>query len=69
MTLSLRRAELRASTDSVKMDLELVCLDCGEHLCDAEAGDRLDILADVADDHHARCDAHLRWISQALTRA
>lgn len=41
----------KASRDPVKVDLELCCTGCGAHLCDIEAGDTLQVLADVADDH------------------
>jgi len=44
---------LRASDDPVKTDLELIHRPCGEHLCDAEAGDSLWTLEVVARDH--RC--------------
>lgn len=44
------------SDDPAKIDLELKCDECGEHLCDIEAGDDLDILLDVATDHTCRKD-------------
>lgn len=44
-------AILRASDDPVKTDLELRCLECDEHLCDAEDGDVLSSLFGVVKDH------------------
>lgn len=41
----------RQSDDNVKRDLELTCDECGEIVCDVEAGDSLSVLADVADSH------------------
>jgi hypothetical protein len=49
--LLLRRYVLWASSDDVKTDLELVCLTCGEHLCDAQHEDSLAALASMAADH------------------
>lgn len=43
--------ELRASDDPVKRDLELVCTQCGERLCDAEHGDTLGVLVHLALKH------------------
>lgn len=48
---SLHRFELKQSDDLVKTDLEVTCTECGEVICDAEAGDTLDLLARTADDH------------------
>jgi hypothetical protein len=48
---ALRTVELWQSSDDVKRDLELVCLTCGEHLCDAQHKDSLDTLAGMAGDH------------------
>lgn len=45
---SLLQFELRASDDEVKIDLELTCTECGEVVCDAEAGDSLAVLASTA---------------------
>ena len=49
----LRGFILRASTDCVKTDLELICEKCGAHLCDAQHDDSLETLAGVALDHRA----------------
>lgn len=46
--------ELAASADPVKTDLEVRCTRCGRHLCDAEHGDSLEVLARVALGHD--CD-------------
>jgi hypothetical protein len=54
----LRDFALRASSDIVKTDLELICERCGSHLCDAQHGDSLENLAGVALDH--RRDASCR---------
>ncbi|WP_165589010.1 hypothetical protein [Mycolicibacterium conceptionense] len=43
--------ELRVSGDSAKPDLELICLECGEHLCDAEHSDSLHSLVATCEDH------------------
>lgn len=43
--------ELVASDDPAKRELELTCLKCGAHVCDVEAGDGLQTLADMADAH------------------
>jgi hypothetical protein len=51
LTDSLQRFEALQSTDEVKTDLELTCTECGEVVCDVEAGDNLKVLADVADEH------------------
>jgi hypothetical protein len=45
------RFSLKQSADDVKTDLELIHEDCGEHLCDAEAGDSLFSLVGVAANH------------------
>lgn len=42
---------LQASDDAAKFDLELVCDECGDHLCDAEAGDELWALVSVSNEH------------------
>ncbi|MFE1190177.1 hypothetical protein [[Kitasatospora] papulosa] len=47
---------LRASTDPVKRDLELIHTTCGSHVCDAEHNDSLDVLVHVAGAHAAHCD-------------
>jgi hypothetical protein len=47
----LRGFVLWQSSDDVKRDLEVICLTCGEHLCDAEHGDLLEILATAAASH------------------
>lgn len=44
---------LKASSDPAKTDLELRCDTCGEHLCDAESGDSLEVLGSVAESHAA----------------
>lgn len=48
---------LRGAEDSAKTDLEVVCLICGEHLCDAEHDDSIGVLVAVAiahgRDHHS----------------
>ncbi len=41
----------RASGDPAKQNLELVHNPCGARLCDIEAGDELEVLADVAQSH------------------
>jgi len=41
----------RQSDDEVKRDLELICDDCDEHVCDIEHGDGLAILAMTALSH------------------
>lgn len=46
--------EARTSTDPVKTDLELTCLNCGAVVCDVEHGDTLDVLVRTAADH--RCN-------------
>jgi len=51
--------ELRASSDPVKRDLELICRTCGEHLCDAEHGDSPHVLVQMCEDH-ARHTGHGR---------
>lgn len=50
--------EFRASEDPVKTDLELICTRCGEHLCDAEHGDNLSVLARVAENHACPLPIH-----------
>ena len=42
---ALREVALLPSGDDVKRDLEMTCLTCGAHLCDAEPYDILEILA------------------------
>lgn len=51
----LSRFECRASDDSAKTDLELICTDCGEHVCDVEHADGLGVLASVAQEHTREC--------------
>lgn len=58
---------LRVSDDSVKQDLEVICDACGVHLCDAEHGDTLETLAEVAREHAA--DAHGAAIATGETVA
>ena len=41
----------RQSDDELKADLELYCIECHKHLCDAEVGDALATLASVANEH------------------
>jgi hypothetical protein len=43
--------ETRQSDDDVKIDLELIHTQCGEHLCDVEHGDTMDTLARVVLGH------------------
>lgn len=43
--------QLVESDDEVKRDLELTCLTCGMHVCDAEPDDTLGILAKAAASH------------------
>jgi hypothetical protein len=50
--------ELRRSSDIVKTDLELTCIDCDAVLCDAQDEDTLAILMDVANDHTCAYDPH-----------
>lgn len=61
MRSNLSLVVLRTSDDSVKTDLELTCSLCGKCLCDAEAGDSIEVLASVATDHlvskHPRGDS------------
>lgn len=52
--------ELRASEDTAKQDLELICTKCGEHLCDAQHGDELIVLAKVALSHIPHCKGERR---------
>lgn len=47
------QVEVRASSDPVKRDVELVCRLCDAVLCDVEPGDALDVLVSVGRDH--RC--------------
>jgi hypothetical protein len=47
----LHSVQLWESSDSVKRDLESVCLICGEHLCDAQRKDDLAALTSVAGSH------------------
>lgn len=47
----LERIVLQPADDSAKTDLELICERCNSHLCDAEAGDTLRVLASVALTH------------------
>lgn len=49
--LLLDRFECLQSDDEVKTDLELTCVDCGEVVCDVEAGDILGVLARTVSDH------------------
>ncbi|SEC78787.1 Uncharacterised protein (plasmid) [Tsukamurella tyrosinosolvens] len=51
--------ELRVADDSAKPDLALICLECGEHLCDAEHGDSLHSLVATCEDH-AEASGHGR---------
>ena len=51
----LRDFQLRASEDPAKVDLELFCEACGTHICDAEHGDSLEVLASTALDHRLSC--------------
>ncbi|MEO3976694.1 hypothetical protein [Streptomyces sp. CAU 1734] len=53
---SLQHYVLRASTDPVKHDLELIHTTCGSRLCDAEHDDSLDVLVHVAGAHAANCN-------------
>jgi hypothetical protein len=55
-TWSLDDVMLTASDDEVKRDLEVTCLICGAHLCDAQSEDSLTVLVAVAEDHMA--EAH-----------
>ena len=48
---ALREVALLPSDDDVKRDLEVTCLTCGAHLCDAEPYDILEILALSAAGH------------------
>ena len=43
------------SDDSVKHDLELLCLRCAAHLCDVQHDDSLAVLVAVATDHEREC--------------
>jgi len=43
------------SGDPAKHDLELTHTECGQHLCDAEAGDVLPTLIGMVTDHHTMC--------------
>ena len=52
-TWSLDDVTLTASDDPVKTDLEVICLICSEHLCDAQSEDSLAVLVAVAEDHFA----------------
>lgn len=47
---------LLASDDPVKRDLEVTCDRCSEHLCDAEHGDSMRVLLDVAQGHQCPID-------------
>ncbi len=51
-TMTLSDFEFVASDDSTKTDLEMVCLVCGEHLCDVEAEDSIATLAVTARVHY-----------------
>lgn len=55
MDVELDWFQLTVSDDLVKTDLELLCLRCGTHLCDAEAGDTLQVLMNVATEHLDVC--------------
>lgn len=46
---------LEDSGDCAKHDLELRHAICGGHLCDAQAGDAILVLADTIADHDRRC--------------
>jgi hypothetical protein len=46
--------ELRVSEDPVKVDLEVVCTECDEVVCDAESGDTVATLVSVAMGHHCK---------------
>lgn len=46
---------LRAATDPVKQDLELIHTTCGSRVCDAEHNDSLDVLVHMAGAHAAGC--------------
>lgn len=50
---------LRQSDDLAKIDLEVVCQECGQHLCDADNDDSLACLIRVALDHAASCTRQL----------
>lgn len=52
----LDQATLRRSDDLVKADLELTCNGCEAVICDAEAGDTLEVLARTAFDHLTVCE-------------
>jgi hypothetical protein len=45
-------ATLHGSDDPVKLDLELICDLCGEHIVDAEDGDSLQVLVEAVEDHN-----------------
>ena len=49
--VDLHQFEVKHSDDGAKHDMELHCTRCGEHLCDVEHGDTLDILVGMARDH------------------
>ena len=48
---TLEAFQLVQSDDEVKRDLELTCLTCGMHVCDAEPDDTLGTLAKAAASH------------------
>lgn len=52
----LENFKLVRSTDVVKRPLELTCLKCGAHVCDAEADDLMDVLARACVIHSGSCD-------------
>jgi len=47
----LGKFEAAQSADDLKTDLELTCPDCGQVVCDIEAGDSLEILVRTAAGH------------------
>lgn len=51
MKQPLTNIQLTRSDDPVKTDLEVICLGCGAHLCDAQDGDTLAILVEMAAEH------------------
>lgn len=54
--MDLDRIKAMSADDTAKRDLELICLDCGEWLCDVEAEDSLATLMRVATEHGKTCD-------------
>ena len=53
--------QLVQSDDEVKRDLELTCLTCGMHVCDAEPDDTLGTLAKAAVGHEHACAPLAFW--------